>query len=408
MALNVVVNRIDAWGRDRSWAKVGTQSWAQNFRLGWEWDEDEFPTNVGAHPYHGALYFNTGRANGLDYFESIPVTFLGSLTWEYFGETERPSLNDFLMTTFGGVTLGEMFHRVASSMRDNGDRGISRAVREIAALPFDPIGGLNRLVRGQWTAIGANPVEHDPESYVVSAGAGLRFAKALVDDSSAHVGALLLDVFSGDQFGENYHQPFDVFSLRLIVSPYAGLNTLRASGRLYGRDVNDSLSRFRHVLAINQRADYVKNPALSVGGQTVEVGINSRLRLGTGPFGIRTALFADGIILGAIDAPGTGDGARDYDFGSGGGFRWEAALEHHGVDLLLLHGRTDYMHTVSGASADHFINFSGVELKIPLARRLGIAAQAALYDRVSHYIGAATNRRDYPEGRMLLVWTKAR
>ena len=112
------------------------------------------------------------RVNGLDYFESIPITFLGSWTWEYFGETERPSLNDFLMTTFGGITLGEMFHRVGSSLRDNKDRGISRIMREISALPFDPMGGLNRLVRGQWTAIGANPPEHDPESYAVSAGGG--------------------------------------------------------------------------------------------------------------------------------------------------------------------------------------------------------------------------------------------
>jgi hypothetical protein len=409
LALNVAVNRVDWWVRHRAWANVGAQTWSTNLRLGWEWDEDEFPTNVMAHPYHGTLYFNAGRVNGLDYFESIPITFLGSWTWEYFGETERPSLNDFLMTTFGGITLGEMFHRVGSSLRDNQDRGISRVMREITALPFDPMGGLNRLVRGQWTAIGPNPPEHDPESYAVSAGGGLRFARSLVADSAAYTGAFVVDIASGDQFGEEYHHPFDVFNMRLIVSPYAGLNTLRASGRLYGRDLNDSTARVRHVLAINQRTDYVKNPALSVGGQNVEVGLNSRWRFGApGSVGLRTAFFLDGIILGAIDGPGTGDGARGYDFGSGGGVRGETALEFHGVDFLRLHFRTDYMHTVSGASADHRINFGGVELTIPLPGRFGIATQLARFDRISHYADRRTIRLQYPEGRILFVWTKAR
>jgi hypothetical protein len=400
VVVNTVVNRLDAWVRNRPWARVGTRAWATNLRLGWAWDEDAFATNVFAHPYHGGVYFNAGRANGLDFFESVPVTIFGTWTWEYFGETERPSLNDFLMSSLGGIALGEMFHRIGTSIRDNEAGGTGRTLRELAAMPFDPLGGLNRLFRGQWKGFGRNPVEHDPKAYVLRVGAGVRFARA-------PMGTVVADLLYGDQFAGTYRTPFDVFSIRLVLSSYGGLNALRASGRLYGVDLNDSTARFRHQLAVNQRYDYVNNPAQSIGGQSVEIGINSRWRLGSRGYGIRTSFFADGIILGAIDAPGAGVGLRDYDFGPGAGLRWEVAADKHGARFLVLHGRVEYIHTVSGAAADHLVNFSGIELAIPVSKRLGIAAQTQIFDRESHYTDRAPDRRDYPEGRLLLVWTRA-
>lgn len=407
VVLNTLVNRLDVWVRDRDWARVSTRVWAKNIRYGWAWDEDAFPTNVFSHPYHGGLYFNTARVNGLDFLESVPVTLFGAWTWEYFAETERPALNDFLMTTVGGVALGEMFYRIGATIRDNEATGARRTWREIAAMPLDPMGGLNRLFRGQWTSIGRNPAEHTPDAYVLRAGVGARFAKGLVHNRAAKMAALVVDLLSGDQFAAPYDKPFDVFDVRMIVSSYGGLNALRASGRLYGHDLNDSTARIRHALAVNQRYDYLNNPAQSVGGQSVEVGINSRWRLGSRGFGIRSSFFVDGIILGAIDAPGTGVGLRDYDFGPGGGFRWELALDRHGARFFILHGRVEYIHTVSGASADHIVNFSGVEVTIPVSKHFGIAGQTNIFDRSSHYSDRAPDRRDYPEGRLLLVWTRA-
>ncbi|MFN2570168.1 MAG: DUF3943 domain-containing protein [Gemmatimonadales bacterium] len=407
-AINVLINRLDWWARRRSWANVGTRVWGNNVRLGWEWDEDAFPTNVFAHPYHGGVYFNTARSNGLDFFQSIPVTLFGAWTWEYFGETERPSLNDFLMTTFGGVAMGEISHRVGATIRDNGARGAKRTFRELAALPLDPVGSLNRLLRGEWKGTGRNPAEHDPAAYVFLLGAGARFAKGLMRDSIASMGAIVVDLLYGDQFAGEYKQPFDVFNVRLIMSSHTGLNAFRASGRLYGRALNDSTARFRHVLAVNQRYDYVNNPAQKVGGQSVEIGINSRWRLGKGGYGIRTSLFVDGIILGAIDAPHVGVGLRDYDFGPGGGVRWEAALDRKGERFFLLYGRVEYIHGVSGASADHVINFSGAEVTVPITNHFGLSAQTYIFDRDSHYSDRAPDKRDFPEGRILLVWTKAR
>jgi len=55
VAINTFVNRVDAWVFNQGWARAGTRAWGRNLRLDWEWDEDAFPTNMFAHPYHGGL-----------------------------------------------------------------------------------------------------------------------------------------------------------------------------------------------------------------------------------------------------------------------------------------------------------------------------------------------------------------
>jgi hypothetical protein len=405
--LNLLVNRFDAWVLGEWWAQnAGAHSWSRAFRLGWEWDEDVFPTNMFAHPYHGSMYFNAGRANGLDFWESAPITFLGSWTWEFFGEAKRPSLNDFFMTSFGGIALGEMLHRVSASIRDNQATGRPRTLRELASLPFDPIGGLNRLARGQWKARFPNPPEHNAGAFVFRIHAGLRFAEGLEADSIARLGAIVVDLISGDPFLRPAGKPFEVFGARAMFSTGGGLNALRASGRLYGRELSGPQRHARHLFAINQRFDYISNPAHKIGGQSVEFGIYSRWRLGRG-FGLRTQAAADVVILGAIDAPGAGFGERNYDFGPGGGGRIELVLERSGVRYLMLHTRTELVHTISGASSDHIITFGGFELTVPVARGFGLAAHATYFTRRSLFTDRPIERRRYPELRLLAVWTRS-
>ena len=99
-------------------ARITPKTWWANMEQGWVWDLDDFTVNQIGHPYQGNNYFNTGRANGLSFYESAAVTAFGSATWEYFGETNHASLNDFINTTLGGIALGEMFHRSAWLVRD--------------------------------------------------------------------------------------------------------------------------------------------------------------------------------------------------------------------------------------------------------------------------------------------------
>jgi len=90
------------------WSSISFRTWADNIKFPWQWDNNKFNNNQFAHPYHGSLYFNAGRANGYNFWQSTPWAFGGSLMWELFGEVWAPSPNDLANTTLGGITLGEM------------------------------------------------------------------------------------------------------------------------------------------------------------------------------------------------------------------------------------------------------------------------------------------------------------
>ncbi|MBK6780916.1 MAG: hypothetical protein IPG75_15375 [Gemmatimonadetes bacterium] len=149
------------------------------------------------------------------------------------------------------------------------------------------------------------------------------------------------------------------------MSAHGALHLLRASGRLYGANLNGTTRRHRHLFAVNQRFDYARNPAQEFGGQSVEAGIYSRWRLSEHS-GLRTQLFVDAIVLGAMDATVAGTGLRGYDFGPGLGVRTEVAFERKGVTWLRSWARSEVIHSVSGAPADHEASFGGFEAVVPL------------------------------------------
>ena len=69
--------------------------------------------------------------------------------WEFFMETEAPSPNDMLATTFGGVALGEITFRVSDLFIDNRTSGWERAGRELLAGIISPMRAINRLITGE-------------------------------------------------------------------------------------------------------------------------------------------------------------------------------------------------------------------------------------------------------------------
>jgi hypothetical protein len=114
-------------------AKINFWTMGNNLSHGFVWNNDQFSTNLLGHPYHGGLYFNAARINGVNFWQSVPYTVAGSLMWEYLMENEPPSINDFIATPIGGMALGEMTFRLSGLLIDNratvlnlntqGDRG---------------------------------------------------------------------------------------------------------------------------------------------------------------------------------------------------------------------------------------------------------------------------------------------
>lgn len=65
--------------RDAEWAKISLHSWATNLENPWQWDNNAFVNNQFSHPYHGSLYYNAGRTNGFNFWQSSAWSFGGSL-----------------------------------------------------------------------------------------------------------------------------------------------------------------------------------------------------------------------------------------------------------------------------------------------------------------------------------------
>jgi hypothetical protein len=327
--------------------------------------------------------------------------------WEFFGETHRASLNDFYMTGFGGVALGEIMHRAATAVLDEEVEGGERIARELAALAINPVGGLNRLVRGQWTRRGVNPEGRLPESYLVGAKLG---GRRVEESGSPPRGTtsptVLVDVAWGDAFDTEYSGPFDVFDVRAQVSPDGGgLNMLRAVGRLYSKEVTNVSSWHRHQVVISQRFDFVNNPVYNFGQQSLEAAILSRWRSGPRGLRLKTRLAAEAVVLGAIDALEAGFGERTIDWGPGLGAIAEVAIEYNGTTYLSFYNRARYLRSVSGAPAEHTLLFSGFDFTIPITSQLGIGAYVSGDRRYSDYSELPNDERSYEETRIYLTWT---
>jgi hypothetical protein len=413
LAVNLTLNRFDAWvrnaynPREGHWARVGPRTWSANLRDGWEWDTDEFSTNMFMHPVHGAVYFRAGRENGLNFWESIPLSFLGSAEWEYFGETARPSLNDFYNTSFGGIALGEMTYRLAALVRDNRGRGVGRIFRELAAVPLDPIGSLRRLLNGDFTRVSADPVVRGPGALALQLQGGVRLA---VDSGPARrrsaASALIAQLDYGDAFTRSYAQPFDVFTARLLIGAGASpVNELRVAGRLFGHEFTNRSTTIRTFFTVLQKIEYTGNPAYKFGGQSLDVGLVAGFALPRW-FDVRLEGYAEGIMLGAVDAPGAGvqGSPRTYDFGPGVGFELAASLQQRTFPLLTARWHWTLVHSVSGSPADHFTQLPSIEAGVPLGRRFGLGAYAGWYRRRSIYTGSPGEVATYPDYRAYLMW----
>jgi len=410
LGLNLLMNRTDAWLVRSRDSRVNFETWSRNLEYGWQWDETQFTVNMFTHPYQGSLYVEAARANCLNYWESIPIAFLGAWTWEFFGEIWLPSLNDFWMSGLGGVAIGEILHRVSTVILDEESDGSERIWREIGALLVNPVGGLNRLVRGQWTRQGVNPADRLPESYLFRAKVGGRRVREYGSPAGPTSSpTLLLDIAYGDLFETEPRAPFDVISLLAQVSPDGGgINILRAVGRLYGKELTDRNNWQQHQLVVSQRFDYVSNPVYHFGEQTLEIGLQSRWRTGPGGLHLRTHLAGDVVMLGAIDALDAGLGQRTIDFGPGVGVIFEVALERAGTTYVSLYNRARYLRSVSGAPANHNIFFSGLDLTIPITSQLGIGAYVSGDRRRSYYEDLPKDHRSYLETRVYATWTFAR
>ena len=98
--INIGILAFDRFILNEEFAHVTMKTLRRNIKLShWFWDSDHMYTNLMSHPYHGSLYYNAARSNGMSYAVSTLYSTVGSLMWEIGGENELLSVNDFLSTS---------------------------------------------------------------------------------------------------------------------------------------------------------------------------------------------------------------------------------------------------------------------------------------------------------------------
>lgn len=405
VALEVVPWVFDRYAENDDFARISFDTIRQNFKTGFQYDSDHFRVNQSSHPYHGGLFFDAARSNGYGFWESSLFALSGSFIWECCMENTAPSINDLVNTTLGGMTRGEVAHRLSVLILDNTATGANRLWREIAAGVVNPVGAINRLLRGEMTREGPNPEDRFPAGFSVSGDLGYRH----IGGGVPHPDQVMLSISAlyGDPFKGDIRNPFDSFWLGLDVNTPGGapFSRIEERGILKGWELSDPDSAIRHIVGFSQEYEYLNNASQVFGAQIFSAGALSR-------YVIRPELFAvtDATVvafpLAAVQTtdftvPQTG---RNYDFAPGGGLRAEARLYRRGREILGAGYGVLWARTVSGSSDTNTLQFFRAVARVPLAGPLGAGAGYSWYSRKTTYTGFFEARKTQNEWRAFLNW----
>ena len=332
-AINVGVQCFDQFVMNEEFAKISFHSIKHNIETGFVWDNDQFSTNLFAHPYHGGLYFNAARTHGMNFWESVPYSFCGSLMWETTCEIEPPAINDLMATTFGGIAIGEVTHRVSNLVFDDRLSGFPRFMREFLGTLICPIKGLNRILSGDaWRVRGKYYKYHDYQRSPVSfsALAGYRY---LADNNTLFRGEgnpyVRFNLVYGDLFDGETTKPYDYFTLDAtfgLSSNQPLITGLHLLGRLWSVPVEVSKGT-EMEFGIFQHFNYYDSQPVKDGTSLVPYRISEAASFGPGIIyrfpqvgnltRFEQRVFLDGILLGGSLTDHYNVIDRDYNMGSG-------------------------------------------------------------------------------------------
>ena len=276
--------------------------------------------NYFFHPYSGAGYFNSARANGYTFYESVPFAFGGSLMWEYFGENTLPSYNDLINTTVTGAFLGEITYRLSSDFLDDRTTGSERVFREILAGIINPGRAVGRLMHGKSFQVTTSEVyQKEPLNMTFSAGPhlvndGRRFGTGHTDEMVS----VLLDY--GNPFEAQSRKFFDYFKIRGDLTFGAGrkvIDNVLGEGIIFGSNFRSG--KLDYLVGAFQHYDFWDNKTFELGTIAFGAGaILSKMRLGRHQISTPNSRSAWYLLAGNSTQLGPDTSQfRDYNYGGG-------------------------------------------------------------------------------------------
>ena len=260
----VVGFNLGLWAFDRyvkkgSYAYISWETIKENFRHGFEWDDDHLSVNMFDHPYNGSIFFNAGRSNGFNFWQSELFAIGGSAMWEMCMECEYPSTSDIIATPIGGAAIGEVLYRSSDLIIDDRTSGGERIGREIAIFLLDPMKGINRIVTGQaWKKRSTSGRRFGLPPISVELSIGPRIL-AMVDNSGFRVGpALEVNIEYGDRFEATTKIPYNYFSFLIeaqFMKTQPLLSRAEIMGRLMSKEIIDE-QRINMNIGLYQHFDF--------------------------------------------------------------------------------------------------------------------------------------------------------
>ena len=423
--INAAVQLFDRYAIKSDFAQTTLRTLKRNFTDGMVWDNDFFITNLFAHPYHGNLYYNAARTNGLTFWESAPYALGGSLMWEFLGETEPPAINDVIATTMGGMAIGEMTHRLSRTILDDRDRGFRRFLREAAAAIGNPIQGLHRIISGDAWRIRSNHYRyHDFKAVPIDVSLSLGW-RYLADDGAlfrgVHAPYLNMILMYGTPVdGEHHYTPYDFFDVDLTMGMGGGqplVNSLQIVGRLWSTPIlsqKDMAGEF----GIYQHFNYYDATPIEDGSELTPYRISEAAAIGPGFIlslphtsvlsKLEQRVFLSGILLGGTKSDYYNVIERDYNMGSGFSIKSKTQLDFGRYGRIVLNAKYFRLYTWKGyenkdlqAYADgtkdlHYLNVQGDRsnaalfvinpvMEMHLARQWSITLSGYYYSRRTFY-----------------------
>lgn len=241
--MNMGLWAFDRYALEGHYAYISWETIKENFNHGFEWDNDHLNTNMFAHPYNGNLFYNAGRSNGFNYWQSELFAISGSAMWELFMEREYPSTNDIIATPVGGAALGEVFYRASDLVLNDRATGGERIGREVAAFILDPMRGITRIVTGQaWKKRATSGRRFGLPPISIEASIGARMLTMIDDNGFSFGPAAEINIEYGDRFEETTKIPYDYFSFNIelqVLKTQPLLSRIEIMGRLLSKELID-------------------------------------------------------------------------------------------------------------------------------------------------------------------------
>ena len=405
--MDVVPWAFNRYVTNAEFAYISMETVRGNFRAGFGYDRDAFKTNQSSHPFHGSLFFNAARDNGYSFWESGIFTFFGSFVWETTLEREPPSINDLVNTTLGGMSRGEVLHRVATMVLDNRASGSSRFWREAGGAVLDPMGFLNRLYRGEVSADFDNPPDRFPSRFTLTGDVGYQGLHGAEVTNSDQV-LVSLSALYGNPWEGEIKRPYDSFIFRgdiTIPGSPSIISFLEHRGILHGWELTEKTDANRHIFAFVMDYEYITRAAQVFGAQVLGGAFLSRWTLSKS-----LALATDATLsVYPLAAVGTTDpinpiSGRSYDYGPGLGLRLSANLLSGGRDLLTVGYGLAAQTTLDGSTDHNRMQFFRTQARWPLTKKLGVGAGWSWYSLESWYKVGVSAQRTQTEWRAFLSW----